>query len=234
MQRGGVSPGWRVTRSYTSGPVSDLPLALPPDSASILRLALDQERKIERALDSLGPIAGRDVLVLGGGADELGRYEAMGARVRSMEPVGPPWPAPDASADAVVSVWSAFRGADPAEIAEADRVLRPEGRLLVVHDYGRDDVSRLRGDLPEHGGWTRRDGPFLARGFRIRVIHAFWTFPSIDAAAAFLGEAFGDRGREVGDGLKRPRLTYNVAIYHRTRGGRAAPEHEPARAAASR
>jgi SAM-dependent methyltransferase len=213
--------------------VSDLPLALPPDSASILRLALDQEGKIERALDSLGPIAGRDVLVLGGGEVELAWYEAMGARARSIEPAGPPWAAADASADAVVSVWSAFRGADPDEIAEADRVLRPEGRLLVVHDYGRDDVSRLRGDLPEHGDWTRRDGPFLARGFRIRVIHAFWTFPSIEAAAAFLGEAFGERGREVGQGLRRPRLTYNVAVYHRTRGGRIAPNSEPTVAAAS-
>jgi len=228
-----VSPGRPATRSYTSGPVSDLPLPLPPDSASLLRLALDQERKIERALDSLGPIAGRDVLVLGGGEDELARYEAMGARPRAIEPAGLPWPARDASADAVLSVWSAFRGGDPAEIAEADRVLRPEGRLLVVHDYGRDDVSRLRGDLPEHGDWTRRDGPFLARGFRIRVIHAFWTFPSIEAAAAFLGEAFGARGREVGDGLKRPRLTHNVAIYHRSRGGTAAPDPEPVVAAAT-
>ena len=228
-----MPPGRPATRSYTSGPVSDLPLPLPPDSASILRLALDQERKIERALDSLGPIAGRDVLVLGGGEDELARYEAMGARLLSIEPAGPPWPAADASADAVVSVWSAFRGADPAEIAEADRVLRPEGRLLVVHDYGRDDVSRLRGDLPEHGDWSHRDGPFLARGFRIRVIHAFWTFPSIDAAAAFLGEAFEARGREVGNGLKRPRLTHNVAIYHRSRGGRVAPDPERAVAAAT-
>jgi len=233
MQRRGMSPGRRATRSYTSRPVSDLPLALPPDRASILRLALDQEHKIERALDSLGPIAGRDVLVLGAGEDELARYGAMGARARSIDPAGRPWAVSDASADAIVSVWSAFRGADPAEIAEADRVLRPDGRLLVVHDYGRDDVSRLRGDLPEHGDWTRRDGPFLARGFRIRVINAFWTFPSIEAAAVFLGEAFGERGREVGGGLRRPRLTYNVAVYHRTRGGRSAPDPAPMAAAAS-
>jgi hypothetical protein len=107
---------------------------------------------------------------------------------------------------------------DPATIGEADRVLRPDGRLLVVHDYGRDDVSRLRGDLPEYGPWSRREGPFLAAGFRIRVIHSFWTFDAIDDAQSFLIGAFGEAGRVLGEDLRRPRLSYNVAIYHRTRG----------------
>ena len=90
------------------------------------------------------------------------------------------------------------------------------GRLLVVHDYGRDDVARLRGELPEHGPWSRRDGPFLANGFKVRVIHCFWTFDSIEDGQAFLGEAFGDIGQAVGAEMRRPRLTYNVAVYHRT------------------
>jgi hypothetical protein len=119
----------------------------------------------------------------------------------------------------VVGFWSAFRAPASEEVAEADRVLRSGGRLLVVHDYGRDDVSRLRGELPEYGAWSRRDGWYLTNGFRMRVIHCFWTFDSIDVARAFLDEAFGERGREVGDTLKRPRLSYNVAIYHRSRGG---------------
>ena len=107
---------------------------------------------------------------------------------------------------------------DPAELAAADHLLRPEGRLLVVHDYGRDDVSRLRGDLPEYRLWSRRDGPFLSAGFRIRVIHCFWTFADLDAATAFLAAAFPSTGEAVAAELKRPRLTYNVAVYHRTRG----------------
>ena len=88
----------------------------------------------------------------------------------------------------------------------------------VVHDYGRDDVATIRGDLPDHGLWSRRDGPFLAGGFKVRVVHCWWTFESIEAARAFLADGFGDAGRDFGGRLDRPRLSYNVAVYHRTFG----------------
>jgi SAM-dependent methyltransferase len=204
------------------GDVSDLPLSLPAAQAAVLAAALDQERKIDRALESLGPISQRDVVVVGAGRAELERLAAAGARVTPVEAIRADDAAalPDASADAVVSAWSAFRGVDPAELEAADRVLRPGGRLLVLHDYGRDDVSRLRGDLPEYGAWSRRDGPFLTNGFRVRVLHCFWTFEDLDTARMFLDGAFGDPGAALGAELKRPRLAWNVAIYHRDRGGR--------------
>jgi hypothetical protein len=200
--------------------VSDLPFTLHPGPAAVLATALDREGKIDRALEALGPISGRDVVLIGAGPTEIARRTADGARITVVDAI-----VDDAaralaggSADTIVSAWSAFRGVDPAELAEADRILRPEGRLLVVHDYGRDDVSRLRGDLPEYGPWSRRTGPFLSNGFRVRVIHCFWTFDTIDEARSLLGEAFGAAGATLADGLKRPRLSYNVAIYHRTRG----------------
>lgn len=209
--------------------MSDFPLSLPPGPAATLASALDRERKIDRALEALGPVAGRDVVVVHAGPNETARLRAAGVRVTAVDSFldGNARDLADASADAIVSAWAGFRGVDPVEIAEADRVLRPGGRLLVVHDYGRDDVSRLRGELPEHGAWTRRDGPFLRGGFRVRVIHCFWTFDSIEAARTFLGEAFGPAGEALGASLTRPRLSYNVAIYHRTRGG--ATTGEPAR-----
>jgi hypothetical protein len=204
--------------------VSDLPLTLPADAASTLLGALDRERKIDRALATLGPIADRDVAVIDGGAAELERLRAAGARVAELAVDGADrWPRADASADTIVSAWSAFRGVSPRELAEADRVLRPDGRLLVIHDYGRDDVSRLRGDLPDYGLWSRRDGPFMSNGFRIRVLHCFWTFDSVAEAARFLREAFGEAGSAVSRELRRPRLTYNVAVYHRTGGAKAEP-----------
>ncbi len=137
-----------------------------------------------------------------------------------------PWRSrpPTTRLDIVVSLWAGFRGVDEADLREVDRVLRPDGRLLVVHDYGRDDVSLLRDpDAPEYRLWSRRDGPFLRGGFRIRVVHCFWTFPDLDAARVALEAQFGERGTALADRLKRPRLSWNVAVYHRWRGGVAAP-----------
>jgi SAM-dependent methyltransferase len=199
--------------------VSDLPVSLSPDLAVRLAGALDRESKIVRGLEALGPIAGRDVLLVDAEQSSIGGgLVSLGARLVHV-PLSEPLrlSVADGSMDVVVGLWSAFRGIEPSELAEVDRVLRPGGRLLAVHDYGRDDVSRLLGERPEHGAWSRRNGPFLSSGFRVRVIHCWWDFDSLDAATAFLGEAFGDPGTELGATLKRPRLSYKVAIYHRSR-----------------
>ena len=203
--------------------MADLPFT-PADSELAARLdaCLDVEGKIPRALEALGAVAGRDVLLVDGvGGRRAAQLSALGARVRivAAPPASGPLLADPASADVVVGMWSTFRPPCPEALADVDRVLRPGGRLLVVHDYGRDDVSRLRGDLPEYGAWSRRDGWFLTHGFRVRVIHCFWTFAAIEEAQTFLVDAFGAVGAEVGASLKRPRLSYNVAVYHRDRGG---------------
>lgn len=171
-----------------------------------------------RALENLGPVSDRDVvLVDGAGGLRARQLTDLGARVTLVESSGPaPFDAPAASADVVVSFWSAFRGAPPDQLTHARRLLRPGGRLLVVHDYGRDDVATLRGDLPEYGSWSRRDGPFLGCGFKVRVVHCWWTFESLDAARALLEDVFGQAGQDLGGRLTRPRVSYNLAIYHRS------------------
>ncbi len=198
----------------------NFPIELQLELADRLADVLDIEGKIPRAFEALGPIADRDVLVLDAVAGLRARqFTELGARVTCAALTEPTHiEAPDASADIVAGLWTGL-GADlDAEVAEARRILRPGGRLLVLHDYGRDDVSRLRGDRPEYGAWTQRTGPFLSRGFKIRVVHCFWTFETLESAAEFLADAFGPIGTEVAAAMKRPRLTYNVAVYHTTLG----------------
>jgi hypothetical protein len=214
--------------------VADLPIALEGALAAELARALDAEGKILRALETLGPVANRDVVFVGDAGGIRHRQLAeTGARVVAVPALkagAGPTALAGGSADAVVAWWSGFRGRDPEERQEADRLLRPGGRLLIVHDYGRDDVSRLRGDQPEYGAWGRRDGPFLAAGFRIRVLHCWWTFESLEAMEAFLGAAFGLIGRAVASQLRRPRLSYNIAVYHRSKAPDGAPDDSPAAA----
>ncbi|MHB8958766.1 MAG: class I SAM-dependent methyltransferase [Candidatus Limnocylindrales bacterium] len=207
--------------------MSDLPFNLPEPLATRLRAAADAEGKIVRALDALGHLGGRDVALLGVPEGPLRTsLLATGLHAHDVtlcEPLR--LELADGSVDAVVALWQGFEGVRPADLAEADRVLRPGGRLLVVHDYGRDEVSALADPAaPQYREWSQRGGPFLrGGGFKIRVLHCFWTFASIEDGQAFLDEGFGERGRTVGAAMKRPRLSWNVAVYHRWRGG-VAPE----------
>ena len=198
--------------------MADLPIDLDNGLSEQLARVLDVEGKILRAVETLGPVGGRDVVVVDGSAGARARQlTALGARVTLVSPSdGERYDAPDASADVVLAFWSAFRDGIADDVARASRVLRAGGRLLVVHDYGRDDVAELRGQPPEYRFWSRRDGPFLGSGFKVRVVHCWWTFGSMDELRMFLAAAFGDVGRAVAARLTRPRLSYNVAIYHRT------------------
>jgi hypothetical protein len=205
--------------------VADIPFELATGLAERLRAAADVEGKIPRALDALGPLTGRRVGFVDVPDGPLRARLADRTAGATALPAGSPLAleVADGSLDALVSLWTAFRGVDAADLAEADRALAPGGRLLVVHDYGRDDVSAL-GDpeAPQYTTWSRREGPFLRdAGFKIRVLHCFWTFADLDDARSFLEEAFGARGVAVGERLKRPRLAWNVAVYHRWRGGQA-------------
>lgn len=203
--------------------MADIPFDLAEPLAQRLRAIADIEGKIPRALEALGPLATRRVGFLDVPAGRLLDALCADAAEAASLPAGDPlrFERADGSLDAIVSLWSGFGGVDEVSLAEADRVLAPGGRLLVVHDYGRDDVSALSDpDAPQYRTWSRREGPFLhGGGFKIRVLHCFWTFDTIDEAQGFLAEAFGERGAAAGAALKRPRLSWNVAVYHRWRGG---------------
>lgn len=199
--------------------MSDLPLSLAAALEPQFVAAFDPPGKLVAAIEALGPVADRDVLVVDAtGGPVLAGLTAAGARIAHTGLTRPlRLDASDASADVVLGLWSSFRGLAARDLIEVDRVLRPGGRHLVVHDYGRDDASRLSGARPEYGAWSQRTGPFLTGGFRVRVVHCFWEFASPEATSEFLTVAFGARGAAVAETLKRPRVSYNVAIYHRSR-----------------
>ena len=112
---------------YTPRPVTDLPIDLAARLAESLARALDVEGKIPRALEALGPVADRDVILVdGAGGIRARQLTDLGARVTAVDATGPAaFAAPDASADAIVACWSAFRGAPDDELAQAGRLLRP-------------------------------------------------------------------------------------------------------------
>lgn len=193
--------------------MSRVPVPSNPLLADWTARAFDRERKLIRALVELGQIADRDIAVVGTIPtwllDEL---RTSGARIlggSSDEPTTA------GGADVVLGAWSSFRETHDVGIRSALGLLRPSGRLLVVHDYGRDEIDGLMGDRPESTTWSRRGGPFTEAGFKIRVVHCWWTFDAIEDAARFLHDAFGDAGTEFAATLRRPRIAHNVAIYHR-------------------
>jgi hypothetical protein len=206
----------------------DLSAALPTTELEAAFLGVvDVEGKLIAALDGLGPVAGRDVVLLDAGRGYLERQlTAIGARVTAVAfPNGHDGAAvrvlladlPAAEADVVVVPWSELATPDSALVAAAQRLLRDGGRLMLVHDYGRDDVWSLWPDRRDRLVlWSQRRGPFLGAGFRVRVIHCWWTFESIERARELLEAGFGEAGVELAGRMKRPRLEYQVAIYHRS------------------
>lgn len=182
--------------------------------------AVDPEARLPAALGALGPVAGRDVAVLDA-TDGPGprRLLAMGAWVR-VAAGGALGKLPDASADVLVAWRCGFSPVTDTwrdDLAQAGRVLRREGRLLIVKDYGRDEVTPLLGDAERARqlvSFSHPKGPFLTAGFRVRVLHCWWRWETLEDATEALGRSFGDEGLAVAQGMRRPRLAHKVAVYH--------------------
>ena len=195
-------------------------MALPAELEPAFLGAFDPQAKLVAALGALGPVADRDVLVVDATAGPVVEgLTTAGGRIVS-QPLRSPlaFDSGDGSSDVVLGLWSAFRGVEPTEVAEVDQV-PPAGRTPPrrARLRSRRRIPPVRSGPTEYGAWSHRFGPFLQGGFRVRVVHCFWEFASQEAAAAFLAAAFGEAGATVARTLKRPRLSYNVAVYHRSR-----------------
>jgi SAM-dependent methyltransferase len=183
-----------------------------PEVYEIENRAQDADGEIWRVLGGLVDWSDRDVVDVGcGDGFHLPRFAATARRVTGVEPHPPlvrrararvagldgvevlagaaqRLPLPDASADMVHARTAYFfgPGCEPG-LAEADRVLRPGGSLVIVdldvrhRPYG----DWMRVDLPRYD--TAEVDAFFAReGFTNRAVETVWRFASRDDLAAVL------------------------------------------------
>jgi SAM-dependent methyltransferase len=225
-----------------------LPPWTDPDPELHARLGevIDPDRKVLDALERILPLSGKRIADVGTG---IGHYPMLLARrtgrtygiesdpalletarrrataahqpnIRIIEGVPTSLPLRDAAVDIVLS-----GGIDPDDaslpaIAEAMRVLRPGGRLIVIGYYGRDDVQALlEPEVVAHAleATQRRTGWWLRNGFKIKVVHAKLDLRDEETAQELLLRLYGDRGRAFLMGPHRTSLELKLGLFHRAK-----------------
>jgi hypothetical protein len=98
-------------------------------------------------------------------------------------------------------------------LREVERVLRSGGELVVVQNYGQDELARFWD--PSEAECETWPPWFAEHGFRCQVIDTTWTFRTQDEALAVLEFLWGERARAYVLEHERAEFGYKVAIYHR-------------------
>jgi SAM-dependent methyltransferase len=225
-----------------------LPAWTEPDAELHARLGevIDPERRVLAALERIVPLSGKRIADVGTGighypmllARRTGRTYGIesdpallaAARLRAgaaHQPnirivAGDPehLPLRDGAVDVVLSGTIEPDDASLPAIAEALRVLRPGGRLVVIGYYGRDDVaSLLEPEVVAHAlvATQRRSGWWQRHGFKIKVVHSRIDLHDPATAVELLPRLYGDRGRAFVMGPHRPSLVLKLGLYHRAR-----------------
>jgi SAM-dependent methyltransferase len=222
-----------------------LPAWTEPDPELYRRLGdmIDPGRKVLAALERIVPLSGRRIADVGTG---IGHYPMLLARrtartygiesdpglldearqrasaahqpnVRMVEGEPTALPLRDGAVDIVLhGLIEADDGALPA-VAEAMRVLRPGGRLIVIGYYGRDDVAQLlEPEVVAHArsSTQRRSGWWLRHGFKIKVVHARLDLRDDEAAHAILPRLYGDRAVAFLMSAHPPMPELKLGLYH--------------------
>ena len=209
-----------------------------------LEAAIDPDGKILGAIERIVPISGKRIADIGTG---IGHYPMLLARrtgrtygvesdpellaearrraaeahqpnIRIIEGEPTALPLRDGAVDIVLTSLIDPDDASLPAVAEALRVLRPDGRLIVIGFYGRDDVSALlEPEVVEHAreATQRRTGWWLRNGFKIKVVHAKLDLGDSETAHELLPRLYGDRGRAFLMGPHRRVLRLNLGLFHR-------------------
>jgi SAM-dependent methyltransferase len=223
-----------------------LPPWTDPDPILHARLGdvIDPERKVLAALERITPLSGKRIADVGTG---IGHYPMLLARrtgrtygieaepalleaarqragaahqpnIRIVEGGGATLPLRDGAVDVVLSGEIEPDDRWLPAIDEAMRVLRPDGRLVVMGYYGRDDMaSLLEPEVVElaHRATQRRTGWWLRHGFKIKVVHVRIDLQDDQTALDLLPRLYGDRGRAFLMGPHPLRLRLRLGLYHR-------------------
>jgi SAM-dependent methyltransferase len=227
---------------------SILPAWTEPDADLHARLgdAIDPERRVLAALERIVPLSGKRIADVGTG---IGHYPMLLARrtgrtygieadpallgaareraaaahqpnIRIVHGEPEHLPLRDGAVDIVLSGTIDPDDACLPAIAEAMRVLRPGGRLVVIGYYGRDDMaSLLEPEVVAHAleATQRRTGWWFRNGFRIKVVHSRLDLGDDAAAHELLPRLYGDRGRAFLMGPHPASLELKLGLYHRAR-----------------
>jgi SAM-dependent methyltransferase len=222
-----------------------LPSWLDPDPALLARLGevFDPERRVLAALERIVPISGKRIADVGTG---IGHYPMLLARrtgrtygieaepellrvarertgalhqpnIRIVEGGGDRLPLRDGAVDIVLSGQIEPDDAWLPAIAEAVRVLRPGGRLVVIGYYGRDDLAALlEPEAVERAldATRRRTGWWLRHGFKIKVVHSHLALGDEATAAELLPRLYGERSRDFLAGPHPLSLRLRLGLYH--------------------
>jgi SAM-dependent methyltransferase len=225
-----------------------LPPWTHPDPLLLERLGemIDPERRVLEALERITPLSGKRIADVGTG---IGHYPILLARrtgrtygieeraellevarqraddshqpnIRIVEGGGDHLPLRDGAVDIVLSGEIEPDDAWLPAIDEALRVLRPNGRLVVIGYYGRDDLGGLlEPDAVERArvATQRRSGWWLRHGFKIKVVHSRLDLHDDRTARQLLPLLYGERGRAFVAGPHPLSLRLRLGLYHLAR-----------------
>ena len=221
------------------------PALTDPDPLLLERLGemIDPERRVLDALERIVPLSGKRIADVDTGighypmllARRMGRTYGIDTRpellevarrradatlqpnIRIVQGGGDSLPLRDGAVDIVLSGEIEPDDRWLPAIAEARRVLRPNGRLIVLGYYGRDDLGALLDpEVVERArdATQRRSGWWLQHGFKIKVVHSRIDLLDDATAAELLPRLYGERGRTFLAGPHPLSLRLRLGLYH--------------------
>jgi SAM-dependent methyltransferase len=206
----------------------------------LMAQAIDPERRIPAAMQAAGPIEGRILLDVGAGVGDRtilyarlaehvyalepdpkalpilrGRIKSSGASNVTVLPAGAEAiPLEEDSVDVAYATWTYFfgPGSEPG-LGEVERVVRPGGDIVVVQNYGHDELSQLW--TPEEAECEEWPAWFAEHGFACEIVETEWRFQAAEEAKAVLGFLWGEGAEAPVRESGRVEFGYKVAVYHR-------------------